>query len=114
MPHQLVVAKLDEAGWPLDVSLQHQGAMQERVDLVLMTRFAHIERNPEILSAKPIIRGTRIAVDLILEKVAAGETADDLMNDYPALTRESVAEALSYAAEAVREHAKDHPLGEVA
>jgi uncharacterized protein (DUF433 family) len=79
-----------------------------------MTRFAHIDRKPDVLSGKPIIRGTRIAVDLILEKVAAGESADDLLQDYPALTRESIAEALSYAAEAVREHAKDHPLGEAA
>lgn len=79
-----------------------------------LERFAHIERKPDVLAGKPIIRGTRIGVDLILEKVAAGETTDDLLQDYPALTRAAVAEALSYAAEAVREHAKDHPLGEAA
>lgn len=77
-------------------------------------RFVHIERKPDILSGKPIIRGTRIGVDLILEKVAAGETPDDLLQDYPSLTREAISEALAYAAEAVREHAKDHPLGEAA
>jgi uncharacterized protein (DUF433 family) len=79
-----------------------------------MTRFAHIDRKLDVLSGKPIIRGTRIAVDLIVEKVAAGETPEELLQDYPSLTRESIAEALSYAAEAVREHAKDHPPGEAA
>jgi uncharacterized protein (DUF433 family) len=77
-----------------------------------MARFTHIERKAEVLAGKPIIRGTRIGVDLILEKVAAGETADDLLSDHPSLTREAIAEALAYAAEAVREHAKDHPLDE--
>jgi uncharacterized protein (DUF433 family) len=51
---------------------------------------------------------------LIVEKVAGGETTDDLLQDYPSLTREAIADALAYAAEAVREHAKDHPLGEAA
>lgn len=79
-----------------------------------MTRFTHIERKADVLLGKPIIRGTRIGVDLILEKVAAGETPEDLLADYPSLCREAIAEALAYAAEAVREHAKDHPPGEAA
>ena len=79
-----------------------------------MTRFANIERRPDVLGGKPIVRGTRIGVDLIVEKVGAGESISDLLADYPALTREAIAEALAYAAEAVREHAKDHPAGEAA
>ena len=79
-----------------------------------MQRFANIERRPEILGGKPIVRGTRIGVDLIVEKVAAGESTTDLLQDYPGLSAEAIAEALAYAAEAVREHAKDHPVGEAA
>jgi uncharacterized protein (DUF433 family) len=69
-----------------------------------MQRFANIERRPEVLGGKPIVRGTRIGVDLIVEKVGAGESVKDLMADYPVLSAEAIAEALAYAAEAVREH----------
>jgi uncharacterized protein (DUF433 family) len=75
-----------------------------------VTGFAHIDRKHDVLAGRPIVRGTRIAVDLILEKLAAGESTDDLLQDHPALTRESIADALAYAAEVVRKHAKEHPL----
>jgi uncharacterized protein (DUF433 family) len=53
--------------------------------------FSHDEYiDPEVLTGKPVIRGTRLAVEFILELVAAGESADDLLASYPGLTREDI------------------------
>ena len=61
-----------------------------------------IEQRPGILGGKPVIRGTRIGVDLILEKLGAGETIEELLIAYPTITRESLLACLSYAAASVR------------
>jgi uncharacterized protein (DUF433 family) len=57
--------------------------------------------DPAILSGKPVIAGTRISVQLILEKLRDGWTIDDLLDDYPQLTREQIGAALDYAAAAM-------------
>lgn len=54
--------------------------------------------DPEIMMSKPVVRGTRITVELILDKLAAGETIDQLLAAHPRLTREAVQAALAYAA----------------
>jgi len=46
---------------------------------------------------KPVIKGTRITVDLVLEKLAAGESIDDILSSYPHLTREQILACLDYA-----------------
>ena len=51
---------------------------------------------------KPVIAGTRITVESILEKLAAGETIEDLLEAYPNVTREGVHAALAFAAKALR------------
>jgi len=56
-----------------------------------------IEVNPDVLTGKPVVRGTRLAVELILELLAAGETETDLLSDYPRLTREDLLACLAYA-----------------
>lgn len=56
-----------------------------------------IESNPKIMFGKPVIRGTRITVELILGKIAAGETVDDILTSYPHLTREQVLACVSFA-----------------
>jgi len=61
-----------------------------------------IVSDPSIMMGKPVIAGTRITVDLILEKLAAGETIEDLLRAHPRLTREAVQAALAFAAEALR------------
>jgi len=61
-----------------------------------------IESNPSIMMGKPVIAGTRITVELILEKLAAGETIDQVLAAHPRLTREAVFEALQFAARALR------------
>ncbi|HKD75435.1 MAG TPA: DUF433 domain-containing protein [Ktedonobacterales bacterium] len=56
-----------------------------------------ITSDPQIMVGKPIIRGTRITVELILRKIAAGQTIDQILADYPHLTREGIVAALEYA-----------------
>lgn len=58
-----------------------------------------IEINPDIMFGKPVIRGTRIPVELILRHFASGHVLEDLLEGYPHLTREDVRAALDYAAE---------------
>jgi uncharacterized protein (DUF433 family) len=60
--------------------------------------FAHITSNPEVLSGKPCIKGTRISVEFVLELFASGATHNDLLETYPHLTIEGITEALQYAA----------------
>jgi uncharacterized protein (DUF433 family) len=61
-----------------------------------------IESNPSIMMGKPVIAGTRIPVELILEKFAAGETIEQLLEAYPRLTEEGVRAALRFASQALR------------
>ena len=56
-----------------------------------------IEVNPEVLAGKPAIRGTRLAVEFLLELLASGETESDLLANYPRLTHEDLLACLAYA-----------------
>ncbi len=56
-----------------------------------------IEINPKIMAGKPVIRGTRVTVDLVVGKLAAGESVDDLLLSYPHLRREQILACLEYA-----------------
>jgi uncharacterized protein (DUF433 family) len=56
-----------------------------------------ITSNPEIFGGKPIIRGMRISVDLILSLLAQGESTEAILDDYPDLTREDIRACLEYA-----------------
>ena len=58
-----------------------------------------IEMNPAVMLGKPVIRGTRIPVEVILRKLGEGATETDLLEAYPRLVREDVQAALSYAAD---------------
>lgn len=60
--------------------------------------------NPEVLAGKPVIRGTRLAVEFILELLAAGESESDLLENYPGLTREDILACLSYASYLAHEY----------
>ena len=62
----------------------------------------HITSDPSVMLGKPVIAGTRITVESILEKLAAGETIEDLLEAYPNVTREGVHAALAFAAKALR------------
>jgi len=54
-----------------------------------------------IMLGKPIIKGTRVTVELILKKLGQGATFHDLLNAYPSLTTEGIYEALTYAANTI-------------
>ena len=62
----------------------------------------HIESDPEKLYGKPVIINTRIPVDLILEKLAVGDTTDDLMEAYPKMTKDDVSACLLFAADSIK------------
>lgn len=62
----------------------------------------HIESNPDKLFGKPTIINTRISVDLILEKLAAGDTMDDLLKAYPKLTNDDIIACLLFAADSIK------------
>jgi uncharacterized protein (DUF433 family) len=61
-----------------------------------------IQVDPSIMMGKPVIAGTRITVELILENLAAGETIEQLLAAHPRLTREAIQAALAFAARALR------------
>jgi uncharacterized protein (DUF433 family) len=61
-----------------------------------------IQSDPNIMMGKPVVAGTRITVELILEKLAAGETIEQLLDAYPRLTRAAVLAALEFAAHALK------------
>jgi uncharacterized protein (DUF433 family) len=59
---------------------------------------ALIESDPRVMLGKPVVKGTRLTVELILEKLAGGSTLEDLLRGYPRLTEAGVRAALAYAA----------------
>lgn len=60
-----------------------------------------IEINPEVMHGKPMIRGTRVPVELVLRKLAEGATIPDLLDAYPRLSPEDIRAALDYAADTI-------------
>lgn len=58
----------------------------------------YIERNPKVMVGKPVIKGTRITVELILEMLSQGCSEEDVLTSYPHLKREHIRAALAYAA----------------
>jgi len=64
-----------------------------------MTLTVRIEINPRVMLGKPVIRGTRIPVELILRKLSEGGSEADLLDAYPRLTREDIHAAMRYAAD---------------
>jgi uncharacterized protein (DUF433 family) len=59
--------------------------------------------DPEILSGKPVIRGTRISVELILELLAAGMSQTEILNNYPGLELDDLLACLAYASQLAQE-----------
>ena len=64
-----------------------------------MAVISRIEINPEVMLGKPVIRGTRIPVELLLRKLSEGAGESDLLDAYPRLTREDIQAALAFAAD---------------
>jgi uncharacterized protein (DUF433 family) len=63
---------------------------------------SRITSDPKVMIGKPVVAGTRITVELILEKLAAGETAEQVLEAHPRLTHEGIRAALAFASEALK------------
>lgn len=68
-----------------------------------------ITTDPDILSGKPVIQGTRISVEFILELLSSGMEADEVLEEYPQLERDDILAALDYAMRSLR-HEEVYPL----
>lgn len=61
----------------------------------------YIESNPAVMLGKPVIKGTRLTVELILQKLSEGATTEQLIDAYPTLKPEDILAALAYASDVV-------------
>jgi len=69
-----------------------------------------IESNPKVMMGKPVVVGTRVTVEFILEKLGAGETMEDLLEAHPRLTREGILAALRFGAQVIKSDVL-YPIG---
>lgn len=67
--------------------------------------------DPEVMMGKPVVAGTRITVELILEKLAAGESLEQVVEEHPHLTEEAVRASLDFASKALKADVV-YPLGD--
>ena len=61
-----------------------------------------IVSDPNVMMGKPVVRGTRVTVELILEKLSAGETVDQIIAAHPRLSEDAIRQAMAFAARAIR------------
>lgn len=71
---------------------------------------SRISIDPNVCFGKPCIKGHRIWVSLILDYLAAGETIDSILEEYPGIEQEDIPACLAYGAEMAREHWAEIPL----
>jgi len=62
----------------------------------------YITSDPKVMLGKPVIKGTRITVELILEKLSEGETIEDILEAHPHISEEAIRAALAFAAQNLR------------
>ncbi len=67
-----------------------------------VTRNEHIAVDPDVLAGKPVVRGTRIAVEFVIELTARGWTTEQILDEYNHLTTEDVRTCLAYAGELLK------------
>jgi uncharacterized protein (DUF433 family) len=72
-----------------------------KVALKSMAATDRIEVNPKVMLGKPVIRGTRVPVELLLRKLSEGATEAELLEAYPRITRRDIQAAIRYAADTV-------------
>jgi uncharacterized protein (DUF433 family) len=58
--------------------------------------------DPNVMMGKPVIKGTRITVELILEKLSQGESIEQILSAHPQLTKEAILEAIAFAAKVLK------------
>ncbi len=62
----------------------------------------HIELNPAVLAGKPVVKGTRLAVEFVMEMMAAGVPESEMLANYPRLTPPAIRACIAYATEALK------------
>jgi uncharacterized protein (DUF433 family) len=62
-----------------------------------------IKSNPDIMLGKPVIKGTRITVELILKRLSEGASMDEILEGYPNITKDDILACLSYSADVIGE-----------
>lgn len=62
----------------------------------------YISSDPKVMFGKPVVKGTRVPVDLVLEKLGNNQTTDQLLESYPRLSREAILACLLFAADSVK------------
>lgn len=87
---------------PLEVCVRRSATVARGRALRLRMPQAHVISDPAIMMGKPVIGGTRVTVEVILEKLAAGESIEQVVASHPQLTAEAVRAALEFAAKALR------------
>jgi uncharacterized protein (DUF433 family) len=79
-------------------------------EAIVMNWQDRIVVDPAILVGKPVVKGTRLAVEFVIDLLAQGWTEAEVLKNYPGLTREDVLAGLAYAGERLRSE-KVYPLG---
>lgn len=74
-----------------------------------MNYLERITINPKVMTGKPIIKGTRVPVELVLKKLAQNIDAEEILKNYPHLTKEDIKAAILYAQEILRDE-KVYPI----
>jgi len=64
-----------------------------------MATHERVEINPEVMGGKPVIRGTRVPVEIVLRKLGAGMTPEEIIHDHPRLTVDDIRAAQAFAAD---------------
>jgi uncharacterized protein (DUF433 family) len=77
--------------------------MAERGTLIAMNWHDYIHVDPEILAGKPVVRGTRLAVEFLLGLLGAGWTSDQILKNYPTLTPAGLQAVFAFAAESLQD-----------
>ncbi len=73
-------------------------------------KYRWIEVNPNVCHGKPVFRGTRVLVADVLEMLASGMSIDEVLEEYPQLTKEMILEAIALAAELLRRERRVIPI----
>ena len=74
----------------------------------------HIVVDPNVCHGAPCFKGTRVSVSVVLDNLAAGQTTEDILADYPSLRPDAIPSAIAYAAELARERVVDVPRSDAA
>jgi uncharacterized protein (DUF433 family) len=82
----------------LKAVLPQPGIGSATLEVSAMKLAERIEANPDVMLGRPVIRGTRVSVELILRRISEGATEEALLTSYPHLTRDDVRAAISFAA----------------